>query len=141
MPTLLLSSPLFRLGPSMECFSALHKDLRHPVLPTKQKGYRVCPVVELPYKYACAASWALLGGEDANYRTLARSQPGQVIAQQIRDQPTPPPSCLFLGHHRYLLIPHARTIGQKRDISWIMYLDCSKGHGTEIQPRNFPFLT
>lgn len=53
---------------------------------------------------------------------LHEAQPGQVMAQQVRHQTASPPSCLFLGHHRYLFIPHARTIGQKRDISGIMYL-------------------
>lgn len=53
---------------------------------------------------------------------LHEAQPGQVMAQQVQHQTASPPSCLFLGHHRYLFIPHARTIGQKRDISGIMYL-------------------
>lgn len=73
--------------------------------------------------------------------TALFQEAGQVIAQQVQDQPTPPPSCLFLGHHRYLLVPHARTIGQKRDISWIIkYLVRIAVRGMEQKSNQGIFL-
>lgn len=134
MPTPLLSSSFFRLGLSVKCFPAL---LRHPVLPSKQKGCESALPLSFPTNTRVQPPVLCLAGRVLITALLHEAQPRQVIAQQVQDQTTPPPSCLFLGHHRYLLIPHARTIGQKRDISWIMYLFRTAVRSIEIPRKEF----